>query len=181
MKNFPTDATRAYLALGSNRGRRITYLQMAVRWLDDHAAIRVEAVSPVYETKAHTLDPAEEQPDFLNAVVEVTTILSAEELLSYCQVLEDRAGRQRSGERRWRPRVLDVDVLVVGQEERSTKNLILPHPRLAERRFVLHPLADIAPDLYVPRPFDATAKELLAHCPDAEYPGRTDYVLMGKD
>ena len=181
MKNAPTDAARAYLALGSNRGRRIACLQAAVQGLSDHAAIRVEAASPVYETKAHTLDPAEEQPDYLNAVVEVATTLSAEELLGYCHALEERAGRRRASERRWGPRVLDIDVLVVGQEERSGKGMVLPHPRMAERRFVLRPLADIAPGLYVPHPFEAPVSELLSRCPDTDRLDRTAYVLLKKE
>ena len=181
MKNAPTGAARAYLALGSNRGRRIAYLREAVRWLNDHAAIRVKTASPVYETKAHTLDSAGEQSDYLNAVVEITTTLSAEKLLAYCHALEERAGRQRVNERRWGPRVLDLDVLVVGQEERNQEGLVLPHPRMGERRFVLRPLVDVAPSLYVPPPFDATAKELLLRCPDTDRLDHTDYILLERD
>jgi 2-amino-4-hydroxy-6-hydroxymethyldihydropteridine diphosphokinase len=130
--------TRAFLGLGSNLGDREAHLRAAVAELDD-----VVAVSPVYET-----DPVggpEDQGPYLNLVVELDTPLDARGLLEECRRLEADAGRVR--EVRWGPRTLDVDVLWVEGDERHEPDLEVPHPRLWERRFVLAPLRDIAPDL----------------------------------
>ena len=134
--------TRAFLALGSNLGDRWQLLRDAVASLPD-----VVAVSPVYET-----DPVggpEGQDAYLNLVVELDTSLSPRELLDVAQRLEAAAQRVR-GER-WGPRTLDVDVLLVGDERVDEPDLVVPHPRMWERAFVLVPLADLAPDL-VPDP-----------------------------
>jgi 2-amino-4-hydroxy-6-hydroxymethyldihydropteridine diphosphokinase len=99
-------------------------------------------------------------------------------LLLVAQELERAEGRPPEEERRrWAPRVLDVDLLVVGDVVRDTPALTLPHPRLADRRFVLQPLADVNPDLHVPAPFDATVRELLDRCPDDADVVRTSMVL----
>jgi 2-amino-4-hydroxy-6-hydroxymethyldihydropteridine diphosphokinase len=131
----------------------------------------------VYRTEAHTL-PGDEQPDFLNAVVALATSHSPEDLLLLAQKLERAEGRPPEAERRrWAPRVLDVDLLVVGDVVRDTPALTLPHPRLADRRFVLQPLAEVNPDLHVPAPFDATVQELLDRCPDDADVVRTRLTL----
>lgn len=169
------EATEAFVALGSNQGDRASYLRSAVRGLDAHGQICVTEVSPVYETEAHTLAPDEEQPPYLNAVVALRTTLSPEALLALCQDIERKAGRERG--QAWQPRTLDLDLLVYGTETRHSPQLTLPHPRLGERRFVLRPLADLRPNLYVPPPFDATAAELLAQCPDTAALARTDLAL----
>jgi 2-amino-4-hydroxy-6-hydroxymethyldihydropteridine diphosphokinase len=122
-------------------------------------------VSPVYETEAHTRGE-ETQPAFLNAVLGLTGPVTPEGLLQHAQTLEGDRGRERGG-RRWAPRPLDIDVLAVGQQTRVLDTLTVPHPRLAERRFVLRPWADIAPNFAVPPPFDASVQTLLARCPDA--------------
>jgi len=154
----------AYLALGSNEGDRIVALQRAVDGLAQ-ASVAVRRVSPVYRTEAHTLDPAEAQADYFNAVVEVETEQSPEDVLDLAKRLERRAGRDLS-DRRWAPRPLDVDLLTVGEETRDTAGLTLPHPRLAERRFVLRPWADLAPNLVVPAPFATPVARLLVACCD---------------
>ncbi len=130
--------TRAFLGLGSNLGDRRAFLQDAVSALQG-----VVAVSPVYETEP-VGGPADQGP-YLNLVVEVDTALDARGLLAECQRLEAAAGRQRA--ERWGPRTLDVDVLWVDGEIVDDPDLQVPHPRLWERRFVLAPLADLAPDL----------------------------------
>ena len=140
----------AYLGIGSNLGDRITHLQGAVDGLQATPGITVVAVSAVYETAPVGGPP---QPDCFNAVVALDTGLSARDLLGVAQRLERDAHRVR-GER-WGPRTLDVDVLLVGAEEHHDPDLDVPHPRLAERGFVLAPLADLGvlaarPDL--PRP-----------------------------
>lgn len=155
----------AYLGLGSNRGDRRAHLQAAVDGLRGAEPVRVTAVSPVYETEAHTTDPDEEQPPFLNAVVEAEVTCTPEHLLRMARRLERDEGRAADREK-WAPRPLDVDLLVVGKVTCRSEELTLPHPRLAERRFVLQPWADLAPNLEVPPPFDATVRELLAACSD---------------
>jgi 2-amino-4-hydroxy-6-hydroxymethyldihydropteridine diphosphokinase len=102
----------------------------------------VERVSPVYETEPVGGPP---QPDYLNLVVELDTDLSPRALLGLCHRLESAAGRV-PGER-WGPRPLDVDILLVGDLVLDEPDLTIPHPRMQERRFVMAPLADIAPEL----------------------------------
>ncbi len=169
-------ATLAYIALGANLGHRIGALRAAVEGLGVHPVIEVLRASPVYETEAHTLMLDEVQPPYLNAVVEVGTTLSPESLLAYCHDLERAAGRQRG--HRWMPRTLDLDLLVYGQQVRVAPGLVLPHPHLGQRRFVLQPWADLAPNLYVPPPFDASVAEMLHRCPDADVPTRTAHQLL---
>ena len=166
----------AYLGLGSNLGDRWAHLRAAVAGLDGAKAVRVTACSPVYETEAHTTDPDEEQPPYLNAVLEVAVDCSPEQLLRLAKRLEHAEGRTGNS-KRWAPRPLDVDLLVVGAERRRSDRLTLPHPRLADRRFVLRPWADLAPDVRVPPPFDATVQDLLAACPDSTTIERRDGSL----
>jgi 2-amino-4-hydroxy-6-hydroxymethyldihydropteridine diphosphokinase len=132
--------TRAFLGLGSNLGDRAALLRSAVAALADRGDL--VACSPVYET-----DPVggPEQGAFLNLVVELDTALDARGLLELCRSLEAAADRVR--EVRWGPRTLDVDVLWVAGEEVHERDLEVPHPRMWGRRFVLEPLADLAPDL----------------------------------
>jgi 2-amino-4-hydroxy-6-hydroxymethyldihydropteridine diphosphokinase len=103
------------------------------------------------------------QPDYLNTVALGTSVESPEALLGFALELERRAGRRRDGERD-APRPLDIDLLFVGDERRDEPGLVLPHPRLRSRRFVLQPLADLAPRLALP-PDGATVQELLAALP----------------
>lgn len=129
---------RAFLGLGSNLGYRVAALRGAVAGLDDAVA-----VSPVYESEP-VGGPAGQDP-YLNLVVELATTDSARRLLERCQALEAAAGRERSV--RWGPRTLDVDVLWVEGQQVDEPDLVVPHPRMWQRRFVLAPLADLAPDL----------------------------------
>lgn len=131
-----------YLALGSNLGDRARHLQIAVDSLAAEPEVTVVAASSLYET-----DPVggPEQGRFLNAVVALETELGPRELLVVAQSLEDDAGRVRV--ERWGPRTLDVDVLLVGDVVVSEPDLVVPHPRMWERGFVLAPLHDVAPDL----------------------------------
>jgi 2-amino-4-hydroxy-6-hydroxymethyldihydropteridine diphosphokinase len=138
---------RAFLGLGSNLGDRWRYLQDAVAALPD-----VVAVSPVYETEP-VGGPLGQGP-FLNAVVELDTDLSPRALLEVAHGLEAAAGRRRVEHHG--PRTLDVDVLLVGDLVVDAPDLVVPHPRMGERRFVLVPLADLAPDL-VPEGAEETA------------------------
>jgi 2-amino-4-hydroxy-6-hydroxymethyldihydropteridine diphosphokinase len=135
---------RAYLGLGSNLGDRAVHLQSAVDGLAAHPQVRLAAVSPVYETEPVGGPP---QPDYLNAVVALDTDLDARALLELAKSLEAAAGRV-DGER-WAPRTLDIDVLMVGDERVEEADLVVPHPRIHQRAFVLAPLADLNPDLVV--------------------------------
>jgi 2-amino-4-hydroxy-6-hydroxymethyldihydropteridine diphosphokinase len=132
----------AYLGLGSNVGDRADALQLAVDGLAAADGVTVIAVSSVYET-APVGGP--EQPDYLNAVVALETDRTPRELLAIAKKLEDDAGRV-PGER-WGPRPLDVDVLLVGDDEVDEEDLVVPHPRLYERAFVMVPLAELDPML----------------------------------
>jgi 2-amino-4-hydroxy-6-hydroxymethyldihydropteridine diphosphokinase len=129
---------RALLALGSNLGDRRAHLQRAVDSLPD-----VVDVSPVYETDPVGGPPG--QGAYLNAVVRPHTALSPHPLLVAAHRAEAAAHRRR--EQRWGPRTLDVDVLWVDGETVDTPELVVPHPRMWERGFVLVPLADVAPDV----------------------------------
>jgi 2-amino-4-hydroxy-6-hydroxymethyldihydropteridine diphosphokinase len=137
---------RAALALGSNLGDRLDYLQAAVDALTDSSEIVPVAVSPVYETEP--IGGPTEQPAFLNAVLVVDTTLSPRSLMERCKAAEDAFGRTREVPKG--PRTLDVDVLAVGDGIVDEADLQLPHPRLAERAFVLVPWSDVDPDFTVP-------------------------------
>jgi 2-amino-4-hydroxy-6-hydroxymethyldihydropteridine diphosphokinase len=135
---------RAFLGLGSNLGDRRAALGHAVAQLEVHGD--VTAVSPLYET-----DPVggpEDQGPYLNLVVELATADSPRQLLVRCQALEKAAHRVRTV--RFGPRTLDADVLLVGDLTVDEPDLVVPHPRMGERRFVLQPLSDLAPDLVGP-------------------------------
>jgi 2-amino-4-hydroxy-6-hydroxymethyldihydropteridine diphosphokinase len=167
----------AYLGLGSNEGNRRRHLRAAVGHLRGHDAISGVSASPVYETEAHTRAPEEEQPPFLNAVLRVHVECAPESLLRLAQAVEREEGRTRNADRTWQPRPLDVDLLAVGTKTRRTDTLTLPHPRLAERRFVLRPWADLAPNFAVPPPFDESVQSLLDQCADATDIRRVDLPL----
>jgi len=141
---------RAFLGLGSNLGDRLAHLRRAVASLPD-----LVAVSDLYET-----DPVggPEQGPYLNLVVELGTSLGPRELLVLAQRLETEAGRVR--EVRWGPRTLDVDVLWLEGVTVDEPDLIVPHPRLWERRFVLAPLAELAPDLVAPEQVEGAEGEV---------------------
>jgi len=129
---------RAFLGLGSNMGDRMGHLRRALASVPD-----VVAASPVYETDP-VGGPAGQGP-YLNLVVELDTALGPRQLLALARRLEQEAGRVRA--ERFGPRTLDVDVLLVGDTEVDEDDLVVPHPRMWERRFVLVPLADLAPEL----------------------------------
>ena len=127
---------RAFLSLGSNLGDRRAYLRAAVDSLPD-----VVAVSPLYET-----DPVggPEQGAYLNLVVELATSLSPDQLLGICHRIETASDRVRDV--RWGARTLDIDILWMQGIQQDNPRLTIPHPRWQERRFVLAPLRDLAPD-----------------------------------
>lgn len=138
-------SVRAYLSIGSNLGDRLGNLQGAVTGLGAVPGITVVAVSPVFET-----DPVgPDQPDYLNAAVAVETTLTPRALLAAAQAQEAAAARVRA--ERWGPRTLDVDIVTFGDQVVDEPDLQIPHPRWAERDFVLAPLAALGHPAVVPR------------------------------
>jgi 2-amino-4-hydroxy-6-hydroxymethyldihydropteridine diphosphokinase len=135
-----------YLGLGSNVGDRRAHLRAALELLGEHE-VEVEAVSSAYETEpvGEILD----QPDFLNAAARIRTGLEPEPLLDVCKAIEVEQGRMLAGPRHG-PRPLDVDLLMLGDLEVRSERLVLPHPQVTARRFVLVPLLELDPDLTLP-------------------------------
>lgn len=130
----------AYLSLGSNLGNRQQQLQQAIDQLAANAGT-ITKVSSFYETKAWGIT---EQPDFMNMCAGIATQLSATELLHAIQAAETAMGRVRTI--KWGPRTIDIDILFFNNDVINTPELIIPHPYLQDRLFVLEPLAEIAPD-----------------------------------
>jgi 2-amino-4-hydroxy-6-hydroxymethyldihydropteridine diphosphokinase len=137
---------RGYLGLGSNVGDPPANLRQALEALREHD-IEVDAVSSAYRTEpvGEFLD----QPDFLNAVVRIETDLEPEPLLDVCKAIEAEMGRMFGGPRHG-PRVIDIDMLLLGNVELETERLSLPHREVTSRRFVLVPLLELDPELSLP-------------------------------
>lgn len=151
---------RVFLGLGANLGDRLAALGQAVKWLRE-AGHAVRAVSPVYESAP--VGPVQLQPPFLNAVCELSAAPEPGALLMLAQALERRAGRRRDERPSGGPRELDVDLLFYGDRRIVSPHLVVPHPRWAERAFVVLPLLDLAPDfipLGLPEPLPTLAARL---------------------
>lgn len=142
-----SEATKAYLGLGSNVGDREASLKDAVRRLADAPSIAILKSSSVYETAPWGFT---DQPDFLNCVLEIETRLSPLALLGQAEEVEQLIGRQPS--RRYGPRLIDVDILLYGNEtlRLADPDLQIPHPRMEQRAFVMVPLAELAAELRHP-------------------------------
>ena len=176
---------RVYLGLGSNLGDRLTALKTAVQRLEAMADVRLVAASRLYESEPWETEPghtAAEQRWYLNCVVGIDTVLPPRTLLDRLQSVEHALGRTRAvgatpEERRFAPHEIDIDILFYGDEVISTPDdLHIPHLLLAERAFVLRPLADVAPDLVHPTLYQ-TVREMLDDLADdhdvrpGDYPG----------
>lgn len=135
-----------HIGLGSNLGDRLGFLAAALEALDRIVGLRVVRVSDAYETAP--IGPP--QPPYLNAAAELATTLSARELLERMQAIERALGRDRASSARWGPRTIDLDLLLDATAVLDEPGLTLPHPRMAERAFVLVPLATIAADRMLP-------------------------------
>jgi 2-amino-4-hydroxy-6-hydroxymethyldihydropteridine diphosphokinase len=133
----------AFIALGGNLGDVRKTFERAIAMLCDGAAVRLIARSSDYRTPPWGVT---DQPAFTNAVIEVATSLTAQELFARMQECERTLGRDRAQERHWGPRLIDIDFIAYDDIELREANLTLPHPRLFERAFVLVPIAEIAPD-----------------------------------
>ena len=159
-----------YLCLGGNLDDRMAALAEALRLLDSTPGMRRTACSSVYETEPWAVA---DQPNFLNLVVAYETDLSPEDLLAACQSVEATVGRTPSF--RWGPRLIDVDILLYGDQvvDLAEPDLQIPHPRMTQRAFVLVPLAEVTPERVVP-PDGPVVRRLLEQVDD-----RTGVVLFG--
>lgn len=138
--------TRVYIALGANLGEPLEQICAAVLQLSQQQPLEQIALSPLYWSEP--VGP-EGQPPYVNGVLAADTAMSPLDLLRYLQAVESQHGRVRNGQR-WGARHLDLDVLLYGEQQLSSLELTVPHPHITERCFVLRPLSDIAPDLYIP-------------------------------
>lgn len=153
---------QAFIGLGSNQGNAVKNVCNAIDELGQITGTRVDLCSSLYRSApVGYLD----QPDFVNAVCRVDTSSSARVLLEQLQRLEQKAGRRRDGVR-WGPRPLDLDILLYGDAVLDTDSLVIPHPRMHERAFVLYPLQEIAPELRIPG--IGSLDELVALCADQD-------------
>jgi 2-amino-4-hydroxy-6-hydroxymethyldihydropteridine diphosphokinase len=150
--------TIAYIGVGSNVGDRKANCRKAFELLADTG--RVISVSSLYYTEPVGY---KEQENFINAVVSIETDLSARELLDACRAIEGRLGRKRT--LRWGPRTIDLDILLYGEHMINKPHLVIPHPLMATRMFVLAPLAEIAPEVMHPV-LHKTAEQLLRELKD---------------
>ena len=148
-----------YLSAGTNLGDREANLQEAIASLNSHGAV-VRKVSSIYETEPVGF---RSQPWFLNMALELATDLSPLELIDICQEVEQVHGRLRTFANA--PRSLDLDILLYDDLVVDTSRLTIPHPRMTQRRFVLVPLAELAPDVLHPI-LGESISSLLAVCPD---------------
>lgn len=148
-----------YLLSGSNLGDRVVNMAKALALIEQKAG-RVVAQSQLYETAAWGI---EEQPAFLNQVMEITSSLSPHELLNTLLSIEIDMGRERR--QKWGERLIDLDILYYADQVLEEKNLSIPHPHLQERRFTLVPLCELAPLLVHPV-LGKNQQELLEECPD---------------
>lgn len=156
-----TEPVTAYIGLGSNLDDPAGQLSSARSAIAAIPGVAELTMSSLY--RSAPMGPAG-QPDYVNAVMAVTTTLTAPDLLLELQRIESAQGRVRTGER-WGPRTLDLDLLLYGQEQIDSDVLTVPHAGIAGREFVLYPLAEIAPgDL--PVPGKGTLSDLLKACPD---------------
>ncbi|MEM7197710.1 MAG: 2-amino-4-hydroxy-6-hydroxymethyldihydropteridine diphosphokinase [Pseudomonadota bacterium] len=149
-----------YLALGSNIAPRKKYLEFALSSIGQIS--NLQACSAIYETKPKYIV---EQDKFLNMVVRIATMYSPENLLAQCKAIEQTIGRVKTF--RNGPRVIDIDVILYGNEEYSTKDLLIPHPRMHERGFVLVPLCEIIDNKNLPR-YQKSAHMLLGELASVE-------------
>ena len=149
----------AFLLTGGNLGNRLQNLQQAYKLIEKNCG-HISRSSPVYKTAAWGFT---EQPDFYNQALQLETDLSAEKLMQELLAIEKNMGRER--EIKMGPRIIDIDVLLMNDFILNSSLITIPHPRLAERKFALAPLAEIAPDIIHPV-LHKSIKELLAECKD---------------
>lgn len=152
---------RVFLGFGSNIGDREANIFSAITALELRDSCKIIKTASIYDT-----DPlhGKDQPSFLNTVVEIQTDLMPEYLLTECQAIEQMLGRPKDHEKN-KPRIIDIDILCYENIQVALPNLLVPHPEMSNRKFVLIPFAEIAPDFMVSK-FRKTIKELLLVCQD---------------
>ncbi len=166
-----------YIAIGSNLGDSAQMLQNAIVCMKKNTQLEIVACSPIYQNPAMLKpDDSTEQPDFMNCVVQVESLLSPLSLLDVLHEIEAENGRVRT-QTAWQPRELDLDLLLFEDLSFSTQRLTVPHPSMHERRFVLKPLTDLNPEIFIPEPVNKTAIQALHSCADASSLSRVDLVL----
>jgi 2-amino-4-hydroxy-6-hydroxymethyldihydropteridine diphosphokinase len=160
--SLPVTPVDAFIGLGSNLDNPVQQILSAQQAIARLPGVEEIACSPLYGSSP--VGP-QQQPDYINAVMAVRTGLTAQELLAELQQIENAHGRVRT--LRWGARTLDLDVLLYGQQIINDSNLVVPHVEIANRAFVLYPLADIvSPDFYIPG--HGKLSDLLAGCPPQE-------------
>ena len=137
----------AWLGLGSNLQQPVAQLQQALKRLGETTGLEILRTSSFYRTPPWG---DEQQDDFINAVVQIETSLDPIPLLRVLQSIENVMGRQRSGGRRWGPRLIDIDLLLYEKQQFQSTELEIPHPRMFERAFVLKPLSELDTNLEIP-------------------------------
>jgi len=149
---------KAYIGLGSNLGDREGMIREALRLLG--MRVRLLRVAGIRETEALVPSGEPPAPAYLNTVCEIESALAPRALLDLCASIERELGRERSPGRRWESRTIDLDLLLCGEAVLHEPDLYLPHPELPRRKFVLEPLAELAPDLRHPEN-GSTVREML--------------------
>lgn len=148
----------AFIGMGANLNHPVRQIEKGIKGLNLCPDILVDAISPLYSSQP--VGP-QDQPDFVNCVVKITTRLSAQNLLLTLQTIENNQGRQRLQD--WGPRIIDLDILLYGDHVINESNLVVPHEEMQNRGFVLLPLLDLAPDLTIPTL--GTLTSLIETCP----------------
>lgn len=151
---------KVFLGLGSNLGDRLQYLKSATKLLTKLKQTRITKHSSIYETEPVGI---QNLPFFLNMVLELQSELSPDYILKMAKKIEHDMGRDIS--KRMQAREIDIDILYYNSDVIQTEELIIPHPKIVERRFVLIPLQEIAPDFLDPK-YNISINQLLAHCKD---------------
>ncbi len=154
--------TVTYVSLGANVGDPASQLWEATRKLASHDRVALRGRSSLWRTSP--VGPIKDQPDFVNAVVRLVTTLTPRALLTLCQAIEDSMARDRSEELPMGPRPIDLDILTFGELVLVEDELVIPHPELARRAFVLEPLREVDPDFVHPAT-GQTVEEMIAALP----------------
>ncbi len=157
MKDFPT---KAFLSLGSNEGDSRAHLRKAIMAIRQLEKSQVDGISKLYRTAAWG---KKDQPDFLNLVVSLSTFLEPEVLMESLILIEEKLGRVRK--EKWGQRIIDIDILLYGNEKINLEKLSIPHPEMQNRKFVLVPLMDLDPQIFHPV-LKKNMAQLLDDCED---------------
>lgn len=137
-----------YISLGSNLGDPLVHIQTALETIHSHSNLTVLQISSFYQSEALTMPESPPQNDYINAVAQLETFLSADQLLQKLNEIEASQGRERN--EKWGARTLDLDILLYGDLQIQTEKLIIPHLQIKHRNFVIHPLFEIAGDIDIP-------------------------------